>query len=195
MLYKVLITSATCWCCFYGHWIHGICTQGRHQPESTRGRSSPPHSISLRVCLLAPTAQLQSHSLVQVSSFIRATSNSQHKSFMLPRLNLSQDTKESFLGICNKTLRGFRGLTATYCYSLKPNPTHMGQKAPCPQHLPLPYPSTTQHATTGDMAQHGRTYSTISCSLQTSPELHNNTPQPSLRPWAPAPATNFRRGF
>lgn len=164
---------------------------------------TPPPPVCFWVCSLVPTARPRSHLFIHsyTSSLPDTSADSQHKSCKLPRpKSLSQDTKESFLRICNKALRRFTGLTTTRCYLFKPNPTYMGQKASRSQHPRLLHPSTTSAMlltcrTEDRPLWDNRRSETISCNLETPTELHYNPPNPSLRLWAAYPAANFRRVF
>lgn len=108
---------------------------------------SPP--IWLWVCMLVPTAQQQSHWVIFTAAHLPSQTHQQRistKSFNPLKLeSLSQSTKESFLGICNKTMRRFVRLKFTHWYLLKPNPIQMGEKAPC-SYPPISMPSTTRAA-------------------------------------------------
>lgn len=98
----------------------------------------------LWVCLLVPAAQRQSHWVVYTAAHLHSWTPQQriNTSFKLLKLeNLSQETKENFLRICNKTLRRVLGLKPTHCYLFKSNPIQMGQKALCSYLLPLLCPA------------------------------------------------------
>lgn len=120
-------------------------------------------------------------------SLVDTSTKSQHKSFKLLKLeNLSQETKENFLRICNKTLRRVLGLKPTHCYLFKSNPIQMSQKALCSYLLPLLCPAQYKLCSLpGGLRTDpwgNRRSQTTAYSLETLIELHSKPL--SKAPWS-----------